>query len=194
MGRPTGTKKLSTHKGDVCVVAVVVGMLKFGLAIGLVIAWGSVLVPPVLRLVGGVGRGRSSDSIGSFRDKMSLLGGSAPMRTSGSIDLTTRPITSSFAPVAGSARRQRQAATQRRRNILTGLLLANGVTLLAALVVGGIAWAAFTVALLALAAYVGLLWQMQQAALERRHKVAYLPQHDAAVEAPALRRVGTARG
>lgn len=194
MGRPTETKKLSTHKGDVCVVAVVVGMLKFGLAIGLVIAWGSVLVPPVLRLVGGVGRGRSSDSIGSFRDKMSLLGGSGPVRSSGSFDLTTRPIAASFAPVAGAARRQRQAATQRRRNILTGLLLANGVALLGALVLGGVAWLAFAAVLVALVAYVGLLWQMQQVAVERRRKVTYLPQHDVTVEAPGLRRVGTARG
>jgi hypothetical protein len=181
----------SSHKGDVCVVAVVVGMLKVGLAVGLVIAWGSVLLPPVLRLFGGV---RASDSIGSFRDKMSLLGGTGPVRRSGGpvIDLTVRPA--GLSPAAGAARRQRQAAKQRRRNILVGLLAASCATLLAALALGGLAWALFGVSAVLLGAYVALLWQMQQVAVERHRKVAYLPQADASVaDAPALRRVGTAR-
>lgn len=169
-------------------VAAVVGILKFGLAIGLVVAWGFVLVPPLLRMVGGVSRGRAGDSIGSFRDKMSLLGGT-PVRPAASFDLTTRSADLG----AGTARRQRQALKQRRRNILVGLLGAAGITLLPALLVGGIAWAAFGVTAIALAAYVALLWQAQQVALERRGKVAYLPQQDRAVpnDGAQLRRVAT---
>lgn len=177
-------------------VAVVVGMLKVGLALGLVIAWASVLLPPLLRLFGGVSR--SSDSIGSFRDKMSVLGsGMGRGRSSGPVlDLTMRasggPATSMRSTVSPNLRRS--AARQRRRQVLAGLLASAGVTLLAALVVGGVAWALFAVTALLLGAYVALLWQMQQVALERRRKVAYLPQHERVAESPALRRVGAARG
>lgn len=190
---------MKTHKGEVCVVAVVVGMLKVGLAVGLVIAWGSVLLPPVVRLFGGVGR--ASDSVGSFRHKMSVLGGSAlPSRRGAEgpiIDLTVRAAAPS--PVGagslGGARRQRQAAKQRRRAILVGLLGAAGASLLLALVVGGLAWGLFGVVAVLLGAYVALLWQMQQMAVERRHKVAYLPHGEAPrAEAPVLRRVGSVQG
>jgi hypothetical protein len=171
-------------------------MLKVGLAVGLVIAWGSVLLPPVLRLFGGVGR--ASDSIGGFRDKMSLLGGSAlPARRGADgpvIDLTARAAVPTGAASLG-ARRPRQAAKKRRRDILVGLLAGAGATLLLALVVGGLAWGLFGVTFVLLGAYVALLWQMQQMAVERRHKVAYLPHGEVApAEVPSLRRVGSARG
>lgn len=171
-------------------VEVVVSVLKVALAIGLVIAWASVLLPPVARLLGGVGR--ASDSVGSFRAKMSVLGsGSGHV-----LDLTTAAASSVGGQVSRSVPRSRQsAARKRRRDILVGLLLGTGIALLAALTVGGVAWLAFVVLGLMLGAYVALLWQVQQTALERQRKVAYFPQaHEQVPEATALRRVGVARG
>lgn len=172
-------------------VEVVVSVLKVALAIGLVIAWASVLLPPVARLLGGVGR--ASDSVGSFRAKMSVLGSSP----SGPVlDLTTAAASSVGGQVSRGVPRARQsAAKKRRRDILVGLLLGTGIALLAALTVGGIAWLAFVGLGLMLGAYVALLWQVQQATLERQRKVTYFPRTQEQVAEPtALRRVGVARG
>ncbi|QGG96090.1 hypothetical protein [Actinomarinicola tropica] len=167
-------------------------MLKVGLAVGLVVAWASVLLPPIARLLGGVGR--PSDSVGSFRQKMSVLGGGMGRARSGgpALDLTSR-LSAPAASMRTGVRRT-STARQRRRQVLVGLLASTGLTALAGLVVGGIAWALFAVSVLLLAAYVAMLWQMQQVALERRHKVAYLPRQEDHAEAPALHRVGAARG
>ncbi len=163
------------------------------------IAWGFVLVPPVVRLFGGVVR--PTDSIGSFRNKMSVLGGSTP-RSYIANPAMPRPATataevegfgagvvdlreSGRSPSSGervadlaSHRRSRPAdsarrreARQRRRNIFTGLLASLPVTFLLAVVVGGPTWLLFTVAMVAFAGYTALLWQMNQAALERSRKV-----------------------
>ncbi|MGY6501577.1 MAG: hypothetical protein ACXIVQ_11915 [Acidimicrobiales bacterium] len=145
------------------------------------IAWGFVLVPPAVRLLSGVVR--PSDSIGSFRAKMTVLGGTPPMNPTGDIvrrergvlDLTERRSSR----VSAESAAQRRAAKARRRQIFTGLLGATPVTFLAAVVVGGPAWVLFALTLFSFAGYTALLWQMQQAALERSRKVAFLPASEA---------------
>lgn len=180
------------------VVDVIVQLLKYGLVIGLVVAWASILLPPVARFFGGR-LGRGADSIGSFRSHMSQLGGGGNRRTSGSgpvIDLTTRSVGGSASlqrPMVAAAPR-RPSARKRRRDILTGLLASTGVLLLAGMAFGGVAWYAFGLAAVLLVSYVGLLWSIQQAHLERQRKVAYLPRNEVAPQmATDLRRVGAGR-
>jgi hypothetical protein len=165
------------------------------------IAWGFVLVPPAVRLFSGVVR--PTDSIGSFRDKMSVLAGATPSR------YLQGPSTSAPAPIeaevqgfgtdhqvldlterrhtrpSGADVARRRAAKQRRRQIFTGLLASLPVTFLLAVVVGGPAWLLFTVAMVAFAGYTALLWQMQQRVLEQSDKVAFLPTGTAAPAARA---------
>ncbi|MFP4512541.1 MAG: hypothetical protein ACLFRV_06300 [Acidimicrobiales bacterium] len=167
------------------------------------IAWGFVLVPPAVRLLNGVVR--PSDSISSFRNKMSVLAGSTPSTLRGAgvapasagsragapaeaevegfdIDLRDGPEHQVLDLAAhrrgrpnGAEVARRRAAKRRRRNIFTGLLAALPVTFLLAVVVGGPAWVLFMLTMVAFATYTALLWQMQQAALERARKVAFLP-------------------
>jgi hypothetical protein len=155
------------------------------------IAWGFVLVPPAVRLLSGVIR--PSDSIGSFRTKMAVLAGSTPSShllgpvappagvpvADGTPPTTPRQVLDLAERRRTHAHRndaaRRRAATARRRTIFTGLLASVPVTFLLAVVVGGPGWTLFTLSLLAFAGYTALLWQMQQAALERRRKVAVLP-------------------
>lgn len=145
------------------------------------VAWGFVLVPPAVRLLSGVIR--PSDSIGSFRTKMAVLAGSTP----GSYLQEPAPQTPDRAhqvlDLAAHRRSRpnpvdvarRRAAKARRRNIFTGLLASVPVTFLLAVVAGGPVWMLFALSMLAFGGYTALLWQMQQVALERRHKVAVLP-------------------
>ena len=165
------------------------------------IAWGFVLVPPAVRLLSGVVR--PSDSIGSFRTKMTVLGGTH--HETDLIQSASTPLTSASPPNSGvldlrahravrmdvsDAARQRRAAKQRRRNIFNGLLGATPVTFLLAVAVGGPAWALFALTLFAFAGYTALLMQMQQNAREQSRKVAFLP--STASQAPAsasLRRI-----
>lgn len=164
---------------------VVVGMLKIGLAVGLLAAWGFVLIPPVIRLLGGINR--PNDTIGTFRANMSVLGGNR----SDSRNSLAPQASQSFSEM--SARRQRAAAKKRRRDVLVGLLASAGVTMLLALFVGGMAWALFGVSVLLFGGYVALLWSVQQSHLERRSKVAYFPQaQNPSLQGPALRPVHTA--
>jgi hypothetical protein len=149
------------------------------------IAWGFVLVPPAVRLLSGVIR--PSDSIGSFRHKMTVLAGSTPSTllagqghaASGQVevpvvqvhDLSERRRV--HADRAAAARRR--AAKARRRQVFTGLLASVPLTFLLGVVVGGPAWVLCLLSVVALGGYTALLWQMQQRALERRRKVAVLP-------------------
>ncbi|MDZ7679081.1 MAG: hypothetical protein U5K29_11070 [Acidimicrobiales bacterium] len=175
------------------------------------IAWGFVLVPPAVRLLNGVVR--PSDSISSFRNKMSVLSGSTPSTLRGAgvaaapagpragrpaepepevegfgIDLRDGADHAVLDLAAhrrarpnGADVARRRAAKRRRRNIFTGLLAALPVTFLLAVVFGGPAWVLFMLTMVAFAAYTALLWQMQQAALERGRKVAVLPTGPGAV-------------
>jgi hypothetical protein len=144
------------------------------------IAWGFVLVPPAVRLLSGVIR--PSDSIGSFRNKMAVLAGQTPgsylqapaPQAEGSnrvLDLAAHRRTQ----VDRADAVRRRAAKARRRNIFTGLLASVPVTFVLAVVIGGPAWVLFALSVVAFGGYTALLWQMQQTALERRHKVAVLP-------------------
>jgi len=178
------------------VVDVIVQLLKYGLVVGLIVAWASILLPPVVRFVGGrVGRG--ADSIGSFRSNMDRLGGGARRAQAGStvLDLTERSLArgpQAMRPTAVTARRV--SARKRRRDILVGLLTATGVLLLGGLVLGGVLWYGFGLSFLLLGAYVALLWTMQQAQLDRQRTVAYLPSNGAMVPASGdLRRVSSGR-
>ena len=163
-----------------------------------VIAWSFVLVPPAARLLRGVIR--PSDTIGSFQQKMSLLGGSSPAGIAPgptSVETPNGPVLdlrahrvqrgSTERSAAARSAAQRRASRKRRRDIFTGLLGATGVSLVMALAVGGAMWLAFV-------AYTALLWQLQQSVLERTHKVAYL--HDEAhgsrpEQVRALQRAGS---
>lgn len=176
-------------------VDVIVQLLKYGLVLGLVVAWASILLPPVLRFVGGrVGRG--ADSVGSFRSHMSSLGrGAGRTGPVSVIDLTHGSVASmratSTPPLTARPSARRVSARKRRRDILTGLLGATGLLLLVGLVVGGLAWALFGLSAVLLVAYVGLLWAMHQSALERQRKVTYLPRTQVAPSHHAeLRRAG----
>ena len=147
------------------------------------IAWGFVLVPPAVRLLSGVIR--PSDSIGNFRHKMAVLAGSPSnsyLQTPPAPPIGSDPayqVVDLTAHRRGQATRvesaRRSAARARRRHIFTGLLAAVPVTATLSLLAGGAAWVLFTLSVVALAGYTGLLWQMQQNAVERRHKVAVLP-------------------
>jgi hypothetical protein len=188
------------------VVDVIVQLLKYGLVLGLIVAWASILLPPVVRFVGGrVGRG--ADSIGSFRSNMDRLGGGSRRASLGGtvlggtalggtvLDLTDRGAAVSLDVArVPSDRLRRVSARKRRRDILVGLLATTGVMLLGGLVVGGLLWALFGLTFVLLAGYVGLLWTMQQAHLERQNKVAYLPREELVSQPHAqLRRVSSSR-
>jgi hypothetical protein len=157
------------------------------------IAWGFVLVPPAVRLLSGVIR--PSDSIGSFRNKMAVLAGStpsgylrgpspAPVPRRIAIE-TTSPVVREHQVLDLAAHRRahpnrveiarRRAAKQRRRNIFTGLLASVPATFVLAVIVGGPLWLVFSLSMAAFGGYTALLWQMQQTALERSRKVAFLP-------------------
>jgi hypothetical protein len=179
------------------VVDVIVQLLKYGLVLGLVLAWASILLPPVVRFVGGrVGRG--ADSVGSFRSNMDRLGGGARRAGSGVggpvLDLTQR----AGSATVGMPTTRRVSARKRRRDILVGLMATTGVLLLGALALGGVLWYAFGLTFVLLGAYVALLWTMQQTQLERQRKVAYLPGRETVGRANVsvhgdLRHVGAGR-
>lgn len=71
----------------------------------------------------------------------------------------------------GLARRQRERARLRRRNILLGLVFAAIVTLVAALTAGGAMIAVHVLVDILLVGYVGALAQRQRRILERHAKV-----------------------
>ena len=167
------------------------------------IAWGFVLVPPAVRLLNGVIR--PADSIGSFRNKMAVLAGStpaghlrgpavAPRTPAATVDAEVQGFGTEHQILDLAAHRRsrpsradvarRRAAKRRRRNIFTGLLASVPVTFLFALVVGGPAWVLFMLSLVAFAGYTALLYQVQQAALERSRKVAFLPANAGATIQP----------
>ncbi len=137
----------------------------------LVILWGAVLLPPILRsraesgapsgigdFVGklrtGLGHGRSHDAgLPPLQPIMGPVGGPdpamAPMRAPG----TMTPV------------------QKRRRDVLIGLVAAVGVTFLMAFMAGSIIfWGLWVVSLLALGGYVYMLLQLKAKAQQRRHQ------------------------
>lgn len=119
---------------------------------------------------------RGVDSISSFSRHLSVLerttpGGRQRARHAASVGtLASTPYRA--APVV--RRPSRSAAKKRRKDILTGLLVATGVTALAAVVLGGSFTLLFVLSLLLTVGYVGLLAAAQKRVLEQRAKVRYL--------------------
>ncbi|HSL56221.1 MAG TPA: hypothetical protein VK866_00100 [Acidimicrobiales bacterium] len=149
--------------------------------------WAVVLVPPAWRSLSRLTR--SGDSIGTFSRKMSLLGG----RSGSTLDLTGADL-ATRAPARRPAAAPRASARKRRRDVLVGLLAANGFTILLAVVAGGVFWMLWLVSATLLGGYVTLLVQLRKAAVEREMKVAFFPQQAPAPELATvrpLRRVGS---
>lgn len=147
--------------------------------------WAAVLVPPALRAASRLTR--SADSIGSFSEKMSVLGGDRAV-----LDLTASRSVATSTPAPSPA--SRSAMRKRRRDVLVGLLAANGFTLLLAAVAGGALWLLWLLSAALLGGYVLVLVQLRKAAAEREMKVAFLPQAQPELEfanVRPLRRVGS---
>jgi hypothetical protein len=139
--------------------------------------WAAVLVPPLLRArserIGG-------DSIDDFNYRLGVLG-----RTNGSSGADAPAAAVNGGPVL--ARRQVRLATpvaplspsraaKRRRDVFTILMGAVAATFLFAYVGGGaFLWGLNAIADVLLLAYVGLFFWVRTLALEREHKVHYLP-------------------
>ena len=154
----------------------------------LAVIWAAVLLPPYLQ---NRSESRPADSISSFQRQLSVLErrsvvvNPALHRAAPS----SRSYTASMSP---TPRYIRSEAKKRRRDVLFTLAGAAGVTLLMALVLGGPVWGLNLVCDALLAAYVVLLAQAQQRAMERDTKVRYLPSRSAQPEpALLLRRSGS---
>jgi hypothetical protein len=148
----------------------------------LAVIWAAVLLPPYLQ---NRSESRPADSISSFQRQLSVLERrsvvvnpalhrSAP---------ATRSYTASMSP---TPRYIRSEAKKRRRDVLFTLAGAAGVTLVLAVMLGGTVWGLHLACDLLLGAYVVLLAQAQQRAMERDTKVRYLPSRRSASPEPAL--------
>lgn len=156
-----------------------IGLLKIALVLGLVVAWGFVLLPPLLRFFSGFGRG--ANSFQRFNGSMSRVGRSSSSSLVPSFSSVNNPVlggsgVTNMGGGAGASRACSPAAKKRRREILVGLMVAKAVTFLASLAIGGKAWLLFVVSAGLFGGYVYLLWSANQARLAMRHKVTYLPQ------------------
>lgn len=139
--------------------------------------WVAVLVPPFVR---SRREGRPDNSVVSFRAQLSTLERATP-----GTSLRNLPPGSATIPGMGMAAtpqylaRERKSATQRRRDVLTGLLAVSVLSLLLRFFVAG----TFTTVLLLLsvaatAAYVYALRQRHLRAVERVAKVHPLRRHN----------------
>jgi hypothetical protein len=142
----------------------------------LAVVWGVFLVPQVLRARADRG---PADSIGSFRNQLSMieqsLPGGAPRGVTSLASRRPQPMMGIGAPVRMGALPPTRAELQKRRRDVLLALLAAVVTTLAlgllfrpALLLNGIADVAF-------AGYVALLVRARTIAAEREMKVRYLP-------------------
>ncbi len=136
----------------------------------LAVVWAVVLVPPYLR---HRGEARPGSSVSSFRQGLDVLGRSAPPTVSRSANLA--PIRSAAAPLGPGVPRGRAAVRKRRRDVLVALAGLACLTLLLALVVGGLAILVHLVVDVALVGYVYLLVQLRKLSTEAAQKVRYLP-------------------
>ena len=144
----------------------------------LAVVWGVFLIPQVLRARADRG---PADSIGSFRNQLSMIERSLP---EGSARIThlnaarraqpAMPAFGGYQPVAGYRPPSRSELQRRRRDVLLGLLAAVVVTLAMGLVFKPF-FALNLVADVALAGYVTLLVRARTIAAEREMKVRYLP-------------------
>jgi len=125
-------------------------------------AWVAALLPPWLRKRN---EGRPADSILSFRQQLSIIGRATPAGVGGGH--VARPV-----PPPGVL--TRSDARRRRRDILFTLAAATVLTSAMALVLQGVAIAAFLVVGGLLFTYTALLIQVHKRSVEREAKVRYL--------------------
>ena len=148
----------------------------------LAVVWGVFLVPQVLRARADRG---PADSIGSFRNQLSMIERSLPHGSSRVTHLNAARRSQVQSPYAGAvvgapmARPARPLPSRselqrRRQNVLLGLLAAVIATLALGLLFKPF-FALNIVADLALAAYVALLVRVRTIAAEREMKVRYRP-------------------
>jgi len=109
---------------------------------------------------------RSMNSIATFNKHLAVLARAAPARTGGSLPPAYAPRPTGMTLTD---------ARNRRRQILTALAAASSVTAAMAFFFGGVLVVLHVLVDLALGAYVVLLVRTQQAVVERRSKVVYLP-------------------
>jgi hypothetical protein len=165
----------------------------------LAVVWGVFLVPQVLRARADRG---PADSIGSFRNQLSMIERSLPDGPARVAHLGARraqqqlpmPAGRGFGGPASSMAMgyrppTRSELQRRRRDVLLGLLAAVVATLALGLLFKPF-FALNVLADLALAAYVTLLARVRMIAVEREMKVRYLPGPMAMQHAePALRSI-----
>ena len=154
----------------------------------LAVIWAAVLLPPYLQ---NRSESRPADSISSFQRQLSVL-----ERRSVVVNPALQrsvPSTRSYAvSYASMPRLARSEAKKRRRDVLFTLAGTAGITLVMALMLGGPVWGLHLICDLLLGAYVVLLAQAQQRAVERDTKVRYLPDRSVRPEpALLLRRSGS---
>jgi len=155
----------------------------------LAVIWAAVLLPPYLQ---NRSESRPADSISSFQRQLSVLERRAVM-VNPSLQRPAhdgRHVASVYA--VAPMRLSRTEAKKRRRDVLFTLAGAAGLTFVMALMLGGPVWGLHLVCDLLLGAYVVLLAQAQQRAMERNVKVRYLPDRSVRHEpALLLRRSGS---
>ena len=152
----------------------------------LAVIWAAVLLPPYLQ---NRSESRPADSISSFQRQLSVLERRAVM-VNPSLQQRGGAMRPQLVP---AARLSRSDAKRRRRDVLFTLAGAAGVTLVMAVMLGGPVWGLHLLCDVMLGAYVVLLVQTQQRAVERDAKVRYLPERTVRAPEPAfaLRRSGS---
>jgi hypothetical protein len=151
----------------------------------LAVIWAAVLLPPYLQ---NRSESRPADSISSFQRQLSVL-----ERRSVMVNPSLERRVPSYRPnTVPALRLSRNEAKKRRRDVLFTLAGATTVTFLMAVMLGGPVWGLHLLCDLLLGAYIVLLAQTQQRAVERDVKVRYLPSRSARAEpALLLRRSGS---
>lgn len=153
----------------------------------LAVIWAAVLLPPYLQ---NRSENRPADSISTFQRQLSVLERRSAGAPAGTARPPLRPVVPGYAATHAAriqaARMSRAEARRRRRDVLFTLVGAAGLTLLLAVLLGGSVWLLHLAVDAALGGFVYLLYQQNQRALERQHKVRYLPARPARHLEPAL--------
>lgn len=140
--------------------------------------WAAFLLPPILR---ARSENRPSGSISDFRRQLRVLArstpaGVTPIRAAAPAIAPRQPTRVLHPPAAAIRPPRRRASVKRRRDILVGLLVAMGGSLvLGFLQPLRVLWAVHVVLDLLFVAYVALLVYLRNIAAERDMKVRFLP-------------------
>lgn len=140
----------------------------------LAVVWAVFLVPQVLR---ARAEKTPADSIGAFRNQLSVLERATPGLPRHRIARSAAALPVLHGPVGYRPRSvsQKELVRRRRTNILLGLLGTASVSLLLAVLLGGMLLQLHLGVDLLLVAYCGLLVRARNVASEREIKVRYLP-------------------